>query len=80
MTTVVGVWWLSLALGAISVIDCARRPQSAWVTADRSRSAWIMWIVLGSLLFLGMLIAPIYWLTVVPRFSQRTVTSDFDKS
>lgn len=79
MTTVFAVWWLSMGVGALVVIDCVRRPQSAWIAADRALSMWITWTVLASFLFLGIPMGLVYLVAIVPRFSQRNVTTEFEK-
>jgi hypothetical protein len=79
VTTIAALEWLSIAVGAVAVIDCVRRPQSAWVAADRTRAMWVTWIVLASILFLGIPIVLVYLLAIVPRLSQRSLTSEFEK-
>ena len=80
MTTALAVWLLSIVVGGVAVIDCLRRPQSEWVTADRARSAWVTWIVLGAIFCLGVPMGVVYLVAVVPRFGRRTVPIEFEKA
>jgi hypothetical protein len=79
VTTALILWWLSIGVGALAVVDCVRRPQSAWIAADRARSMWITWTVLASIFFLGIPMGLVYLFAIVPRFSQRSLTREFEK-
>jgi hypothetical protein len=68
-----------MGVGALAVIDCARRPQSAWIAADRARSMWITWIVLGAFVFVGVPMGLVYLVAIVPRFSQGNLATEFEK-
>lgn len=67
--------------GAAAVFDALRRPQAAWVAADRNRSFWVVLIVGVSLFALGPVIGAVYLVAVVPGFSRqsRYDTGGFEK-
>lgn len=59
----------SYAAALVALTDQLRRPQSAWVAADRDRGFWTgMTIVLG-LFACGAIIAIVHLLGVLPRFA-----------
>ena len=61
--------WISVACGAVIVIDGLRQPQSAWVAADRNRFFWLFWLGFASILALGPLALLFYVLRLRPRFA-----------
>lgn len=60
------LWILSLLAGGLTAIDQLRRPASQWVAADRDRSFWVTMTVLGGLLYLGIVAAIVYAVTLLP--------------
>jgi beta-lactamase regulating signal transducer with metallopeptidase domain len=56
---------LLYAAALIAFVDALRRPASQWVQADRNKTFWLMMLVL-----LNVLVAPLYALFVVPRFTR----------
>jgi hypothetical protein len=70
---------ISYLFGAVATLNAFLRPASAWVEADRNRGTWLTLLILCSALGLGMIIAPIYLIGVVPRFKGDSVPADFEK-
>ncbi len=71
---------LSVIAGAISVIDMIRHPKVAWEHADRDRFHWLMTGCLMTLFMVGALLALLYAVLVLPRFSAASITqNDFRK-
>jgi hypothetical protein len=62
-------WVISVICAAIAVYDAYRRPESAWVTADRNRSWWVGTIAVLGLFGLGPLALVVYGVALVPRLS-----------
>ncbi len=60
---------ISYIIGGLTLIHALTRPAHAWVDADKNRSYWIIWMVLATLVGLGILIGALYGMIVVPGFS-----------
>lgn len=63
----------SYALGALVVVDGARRPEDAWAGAGRSKGSGLTWMILLSLFGLGALVAAWYGLFLLPRLGHAGV-------
>lgn len=63
------IYITSVVAAALALVDQLRRPQSAWVSADRDRGWWTTFTVLCGVFALGVVFALIYLIGVVPRFS-----------
>lgn len=71
---------ISYLAGIVTVIDMVRRPQSAWVAADRDRTWWVSGGVILSVFACGLIVAIAYAVAVLPHFSSETgVDHDFRK-
>jgi len=60
---------ISYLAGLGALVDQIRRPASQWVAADRNRGAWISATVLCGFPACGLLVALVYLMGVLPRFS-----------
>lgn len=54
-------WACTLAV----VTHAMRQPEAAWLSADRSRSGWLTYLIPAGFLGLGPLCVLVYWLGVV---------------
>lgn len=63
-------FYASWACTAILFIDGMRRPESAWVIADRSRAGWLGFSVPMGLIGLGPFCLLAYAVGVLPRFGR----------
>lgn len=63
-------FYFSWACTALLTIDAARRPESAWVIADRNRSGWLGFCIPLGLIGLGPLCLLAYAVGVLPRFGR----------
>lgn len=59
----------SLVAAGLALIDQMRRPEAAWLAADRDRGWWAISTVTCGLVALGVPMTLIYLIGVVPRFA-----------
>ena len=69
----------SYAIGVIAIIHALTRPSHAWVDADKNRPYWIIWMVMATLIGMGVLIGALYGIIVVPGFSNSSGSAEFRK-
>ncbi len=75
------VYWISFVLTAFVLIHALTRSQREWLAADRSKSYWVTWLIIGMIFGpVGVVMAIVYLIAVVPRMSASARTpGPFDK-
>jgi hypothetical protein len=75
---------VSYLSGVGAIVHAATRPESEWVRADRSKASWLTILGVGTLFALGIVVALVYAIGIVPLLaskesSSRSSSSEFEK-
>ena len=75
------VYWISVVLTAFVLIHALTRTERDWLAADRSKSYWVTWLVVGMIFGpIGVIVAIVYLIAVVSRMGTDNRTpGPFDK-
>jgi hypothetical protein len=74
---------VSYLSGVGAIVHAATRPESEWVRADRSKVSWLTVLGLGTLFAVGIVVALVYAIGVMPlllaKDSSSGSSSEFEK-
>lgn len=75
------VYWISFVLTGFALIHALTRSQREWLAADRSKSYWVTWLIVGMIFGpVGLITAIVYLIAVVSQMGSNNRTpGQFDK-
>jgi hypothetical protein len=75
------VYWISVLLTAGALIHALTRSERDWLAADRSKSYWVAWLIIGGVFGpVGVIASVVYLIAVVSRMGGQSRTpGPFDK-
>lgn len=78
---VLSVYWISFVLTGFALSHALTRSQRGWLAADRSKSYWVTWLIVGMIFGpVGLIAAIVYLIAVVSQMGSNNRTpGPFDK-
>jgi uncharacterized membrane protein YedE/YeeE len=75
------IYWISFALTALVLVHALTRSERDWLAADRSKSYWVTWLIIGMIFGpVGVIAAIVYLIAVVSQMGSSTrAPGPFDK-